>query len=299
MTEGNSGRIAAVGAYALWGLLPIFWKFIDTIPAIEILAHRIVWSLAFTLILLTITTQWSWILKLRSSPATYLPFLASAVILGLNWYTYIYAMNSDHIVEASLGYFINPLFSVVLGVIFLRERLRRLQWIAVGLALIGVMYLTWNYGRIPWIALTLALTFGIYGLLRKTASLGSLRGLTLEMMVLFLPALIFLTILHSQGNGSLGQVKLWENVFLILTGAATATPLLLFAYGAKRIPLASIGILQYIAPTLQFLLGVFIYREPFTGERLVGFILIWIALGLYTGEGIAFRRRRNIATRLR
>ncbi len=285
------GRLAAVGAYWLWGVLPVYWKAMGHIPAIEILAHRMAWTLVFTVILLSIRSHWSWLYEIRASPRRFLTFVASAFFLGINWFTYVFAVNSGHIVEASLGYFINPLFSVVLGVVFLHERLRKLQWAAVGIALIGVAHLTYHYGHAPWIALTLALTFGLYGLLRKTAPLASLTGLSLEMMFLLVPAVVFLMYLESQGRGHFGHDTMQTDILLISTGAATALPLLLFAYGAKRIRLATIGILQYIAPTLQFLIGVFIYNEIFTTARFISFCFIWVALGLYTSEGFVYRRR--------
>lgn len=293
-SEETRGRLAAVGAYGLWGVLPVYWKAIEHVPAIEILAHRMAWSLVFTVLLLSIRSHWEWLKEIRANPRRFLTFVASACILGVNWFTYIFAVNSGHIVEASLGYFINPLFSVVLGVVFLHERLRKLQWIAVTIALIGVAYLTYHYGNIPWIALTLALTFGLYGLLRKTAPLTSLPGLSLEMMFLVVPAVVFLIYLELQGRGHFGHDTLPTEILLIFTGVATALPLLLFAYGAKRIRLATIGILQYIAPTLQFLIGVFIYNEIFTTARFIGFCFIWVALGLYTTEGFMYRRRRSV-----
>jgi len=293
----NKGILAAIGAYFLWGILPIYWKLIERIPAIEILGHRMVWSLVFVVILLTVRKQWDWLGKVRKHPGKYMAFLGSALILGLNWYTYIWAVNSGHIVEASLGYFINPLFSVVLGVIFLKEHLRRWQLVAVLIASAGVVYLTVQHGQFPWIAITLALTFGFYGLLRKTASLGSLAGLSLEMMIWFLPALVFLIYLNFSGKGSFGHAGVTFDILLALTGVATALPLLLFAYGAQRIPLYSIGILQYIAPTLQFLIGVFIYNEPFSQTKFAGFLVIWIALFVYTVEGVLkARQRRRLST---
>ncbi len=291
----NKGIAAAIGAYFLWGILPVYWKLIERIPAIEILGHRMVWSLVFLLLLLTFRKQWGWIREVRHHPVKYATFLGSALILGLNWYTYIWAVNSGHIVEASLGYFINPLFSVLLGVIFLHEQLRRWQLVAVLIATGGVLFLTIRHGQFPWIAMTLAVTFGVYGLLRKTASLGSLAGLSLEMMILFFPALAFLIYLGVIGSGSFGNAKITFDILLVLTGVATAFPLLLFAYGAQRIPLYSIGILQYIAPTLQFLIGIFIYREPFSHTKLIGFCVIWIALFIYATEGFLQARRRRLS----
>ncbi len=289
----NKGILAAVGAYGLWGLLPVYWKLIDSVPAIETLGHRMVWSLVFVLGLLTVQHRWSWVRNVLRRPGAFLIFLVSAGILALNWFTYIYAMNSGNIVEASLGYFINPLLSVLLGVIFLRERLRPWQIVAVVFAALGVFYLAIRYGDFPWIALTLAVTFGFYGLIRKTAPLGSLNGLTVEMALLFFPALFFLVWLEGTGAATFGHSTPLVTIMLAMTGVATAMPLLLFAYGAKRVKLSTIGILQYIAPTLQFLLGVFVYHEPFTRTRLVGFVFIWIALGIYTIERMVNKRRES------
>lgn len=263
----------------------------------EILAHRVIWSLLFLMLLLAYKGQWEWIGQLRSHPKRYLPFLASALILMVNWFTYLWAVTSGHIVEASLGYFINPIFSVLLGVIFLQERLRRGQIIAVLIAFIGVVYLTLQYGEFPWIAITLALSFGVYGLLRKTASLGSLNGLSLEMIIMFLPAIAYLLFITSTGEAVYMQTNAGIMILLSLTGIATALPLLFFAYGAQRIPLYSIGLLQYIAPTLQFLLGVFLYHEPFAKSKLIGFSIIWLALLVYSTEGL-IRARKQQSIRL-
>jgi len=288
----RKGPLAAVGAYLSWGILPVYWKLIERLPATEILAHRVVWSLLFVLVLLGIRRQWDWVRTLRRNPRRLLLFASSAIILALNWYTYIWAVNADHIVEASLGYFINPLFSILLGVIFLGERLKRLQIIAVSIAALGVLYLTISYGSFPWIALTLTVTFGFYGLIRKTSSLKSLPGLTVEMVVLFLPALWYLGLLQSHGTAAFGHGDLLTNILLALTGVATAIPLILFAYGAQHTLLSTVGILQYIAPTLQFILGVFVYHEPFPVTKLIGFLFIWTALIIYSYEIFIRNKRR-------
>ncbi len=289
----NRGIMAAVGAYGLWGILPIYWKLLQRIPAIEILFHRMIWSLVFLLLLLALRDQWDWIHQVRRNRRVVLTFAGSGLLLGLNWYTYIYAVNSGHIVEASLGYYINPLLNVVLGVVVLRESLRRIRWIAVAIAAAGVLYLTLRYGQIPWISLTLASTFAIYGLIRKTASLGSLTGLSLEMLLLSAPAIGFLALLEFSGTGHFGHTSIPLNLLLAMTGIATALPLLLFAYGAQRIMLSTIGILQYIAPTLQFLIGVFLYQERFPAHKLIGFSCVWIALAIYTFDEIQLQRQRR------
>jgi chloramphenicol-sensitive protein RarD len=293
--DGRRGIFFAAGAYLLWGLLPVYWKTLQHVPAGEILAHRMVWSLAVVGILLASRRRWVWIAAALRDRRTLLTFGASALLLSLNWFLYIWAVNADHVVETSLGYFINPLVNVLLGMVFLRERLRPGQAIAVITAAVGVLYLTVNHGRLPWIALGLAVSFGFYGLLRKTAALSSLEGLAFETVILFLPALLYLLHLEVEGRGAFGHVDLATTLLLALAGAATAIPLLLFAGGARRISMTVLGVLQYIAPTLQFLLGVFVYGESLTTARLIGFCFVWAALLVFAAEGIT--RRRSAASR--
>ena len=283
------GIIYAAAAYTLWGLLPVYWKLIQTVPAVEILCHRMVWSLLFLAAIIAGKRRWRWLLPVLTNWRQSFTFLFCASILAVNWFTYIWAVNSGYIVEASLGYFINPLISVLLGLIFLREKLRSGQWGAVGIAALGVVYLTMTYGSIPWIALTLALSFGCYGLLHKISSLGSLEGLSLETATLFLPALGYLLYLETNGRASFGHAPIATTLLLALTGVATALPLLLFVIATKKITMVNLGLLQYIAPTLQFLLGVFVYGEEFSRSRLFGFILIWLALAVYSIEMIIYR----------
>jgi chloramphenicol-sensitive protein RarD len=284
------GVLSAVGAYTLWGILPVYWRSIQTVPAFEVLCHRTVWSFAFVALLLTWRGQWAWLRQAGKRPATLMLFLGSACVLALNWFIYIWAVNAGHILDASLGYFINPLISVLLGLLFLGERLRLWQWAAIGIAGCGVVFLTWGYRAFPWIALSLAVTFGFYGLLRKIAPLGALEGLWLEMAVLFLPALAALLYLERLGAASFWRAGTRTSILLGLTGVVTAVPLVWFAYGARRVTLATVGILQYIAPTLQFALGVWVYGESFTRTRMVGFGAIWIALLMYSLEGVLHRR---------
>ncbi len=286
----NRGVIYATGAYLIWGVLPIYWKALHDIPALQIISNRIVWTVVFLGLVVVYRKEagvmWG-ALRVRGR----LPVvLLSAGLLAINWLVYIWGVNAGYIVETSLGYFINPLVNVLLGVIFLRERLRPWQWLPVGLAATGVLYLTFNYGALPWIALVLAFSFSIYGLVKKTAPLNSLHGLTLETGAMFIPALVYLLWFSGQGNSSVLGTTWLTTLLLVLTGVITALPLLLFGLAAQRIPLTMIGILQYIAPTCQFLIGVFIYHEDFSTERLVGFILIWLALVLFTFEGLAWRR---------
>lgn len=288
--DGRKGILFATGAYLCWGLLPVYWKALQQVPAIEILAHRMAWSLLVVLLLLGVRRSWGWVRPVLRDWRTLATFTVSALLLAANWLIYIWAVNANHVVETSLGYFINPLMSVALGMVFLRERLRTAQLVAVLIAGAGVLFLTINHGRLPWIALGLALTFAIYGLLRKTAALNSLEGLALETGVLFLPAFLYLVFLERQGVGTFGHSESITSWLLMLAGAATTVPLLLFASGARRIPMTVLGVLQYIAPTLQFLLGVFVFGESLTLERLIGFAFVWVALLIFAGEGFVQRR---------
>jgi chloramphenicol-sensitive protein RarD len=290
----KNGTLSAFLAYALWGVLPLYWKGLQELPAAEILAHRMVWSLVFVAVVQLVTRRWGWLADVVRQPGNYLRFVATALILAVNQGVYLWANNSGHLVEASLGYFINPLVNVLLGIVFLRERLRPGQAAAVIIAMLGVGYLTFNYGRLPWIALTLAGTFGVYGLLRKTAELGSIEGFTLEMALLFVPSMALLAVLGTQGVGAFGQSDARTTLLLLGAGAATAIPLLLFTYGARRVTMTTLGILQYVAPTLQFLIGVYVFGEDFDQSRLAGFIMIWIALAIYWIEGYKEYRRRHV-----
>ncbi|MBN2104714.1 EamA family transporter RarD [bacterium] len=289
----NRGVFYGILAYILWGLLPLFWKSLQAVPAFQILCHRMIWSLVCVLVVLILRKQWSWIGRLQKAPGTVLHFLVTAAILAVNWGTYIWAVNHEHIVESSLGYFINPLMNVLLGVFILKEKMRRWQWIAVFVAAFGVLYLTLEYGRLPWIALILATTFAFYGLLRKIAPLGALEGFSLEAILLFIPSLGLILFFEVSGTGAFSHSPITHKGLLILSGPATALPLLLFSAAARRIRLSTVGILQYIAPTLQFVIGVWIYAEPFSMSRFVGFLFIWIALIIYTIDGSAYHTMRN------
>ncbi|MCA9919144.1 MAG: EamA family transporter RarD [Anaerolineales bacterium] len=288
----NKGMLYAIIAYGIWGLLPLYWKALHDVPAIEIMSHRMVWSLVFLLLVLVVRRRWDWLRTAVHTPRTIFLFIASAALLALNWFVYIWGVNAGHIVETSLGYFINPLVSVLMGVFFLGESLRRGQWVAIALAGLGVIYLTVRFGALPWISLTLATSFALYGLIRKTAPLGSLEGLSLETALMFFPAFGYLVYLEWTGTAAFGHIDIFTTGLLAFAGVATAVPLLLFAAGARRIKLATVGILQYIAPTFQFLIGVLIYHEPFTTDRLIGFSIIWLALLLYSGENIWFNRHQ-------
>ena len=282
----GAGTLCTGLAFALWGALPVYWKALQQVDSLEIIAHRILWSLAVTAALVTFLGLWRGVAgALRSRRSAGL-LLLSSTLLTLNWLTYVWGVNNNQIVETSLGYFITPLVNVALGVIFLRERLRPAQIAAFLLAGGGVIYLIVRQGRFPWIAFALAGTFAFYGLLRKTAALESLPGLTAETAMLTVPAGVFLAALAWRGGGGLGHADTWTHVLLVGTGLVTAVPLLLFAYGARRIRLSTVGILQYLSPTGTFLLGVLVYHEAFDPARVVAFVLIWVALAIYATESL-------------
>jgi chloramphenicol-sensitive protein RarD len=286
----RSGIIYAALAFFCWGLFPIYFHALGEVPPLQILAHRMLWSLAFLLILLLLRRDWKWLQVVRQ-PRVFFSFVLSALLLSANWLVYIWSVMNHHVIEASLGYFINPLVNIVLGYLILKERMRPLQWAAIGVAALGVAWLTWQAGTVPWIALFLALSFGGYGLLRKTAALGPLEGLSFETIVLFPLAagyVIWLTV-HGQ-NVFINTASDTTRWLLIMAGPLTAIPLLLFATGARKIPLSILGLLQYLSPTLQFLLGVWLFKEAFSADRLVGFALIWSALALFAGEGLLRRQ---------
>ena len=286
----NKGILSGIGAYALWGFFPIYWKYLHDVPALQVIGHRIGWSFLLLILVILVSRQWMEFRSAVSQPKVIGIYSIAAVLLSINWLVYVWGVNAGFIVETSLGYFINPLLSVLLGVIFLRERLRPAQWIPVSIAAIGVIYLTIVYGRLPWIALSLAVSFGFYGLVKKLAPLGSLHGLTLETGIVFPAALIYLLIVESNGSGAFLHQTTLTDILLIGAGVVTTIPLLMFASAAKQIPLTVIGLLQYIAPTLQFLIGVFIYKEPFDQSHLVGFGIVWVALVTFWVENYLSRR---------
>lgn len=286
----NSGFLYALGAYAVWGILPVYWKWLQQVPAGQIIGHRISWSFILLITFIFATRQWREF-RAKINRRVLVIYSIAGCLLSVNWLVYVYGVNAGFIVETSLGYFINPLLSVVLGMLFLGERLRPAQWLPVCLAACGVVYLTVTYGSLPWIALTLAFTFGIYGLVKKISPLGSLYGLTLETGFVFLPAICYLAFTDIQGRGALGHDGLQIDALLAGAGVVTIIPLLLFASAARRITLSMVGIMQYIAPTLQFLIGVFVYKEPFTHSKLIGFILVWIALIIFWVEGVFARKK--------
>lgn len=287
----NRGIWYALAAYFTWGLLPIYWKTLHDVPAVELIGHRIAWS--FIVLAIWITAGRGWRALRQNVTRRVLGLYAvAAVLIGVNWLTYVWAVNAGYIVETSLGYFINPLLSVLLGVFVLRERLRPLQWAPLALAGAGVIFLTVVYGSPPWIALLLAMTFALYGLAKKTAPLNALHGLTLETGLLFIPALS--VVVGAGVVGQSGMAHAWPitAILLVGTGVITTIPLLLFASATRQIPLTLVGVLQYIAPTMQFLIGVFVYHEGFDGTQLIGFGMVWAALILFSIEGAWNARSR-------
>jgi chloramphenicol-sensitive protein RarD len=293
MPESRRGVLYGIAAYTMWGLFPLYWPLLKPSPATEILAQRMAWSLVAVVAVLAIRRHWSWFRALLKEPGKLGLLTLAAVLVSVNWGTYIYAVNSGHVVESALGYFINPLVSVLFGVVLLRERLRPGQWVAVGLGAVAVLVLTFDYGRLPWIALVLAVTFGTYGLVKKTANVGAAESLTVETLVLLGPALGYLTYLEASGNATFGHHGPWHALLVAGAGVVTAVPLLCFSAAAIRVPLTVIGLLQYIAPVLQFLCGVLIAKEVMPPSRWIGFAIVWAALAVFTWDGLRTARARR------
>lgn len=282
----NSGIVYALAAYVIWGLFPLYFKALEQIPSLQILAHRMAWSLLFVALLLIVLKRWAWIRVLREQPAVLARFALSAVLLSANWGIYIWSVNSNHVVDASLGYYINPLVNVALGSVLLHERLRRMQWIALLIAAVGVSSMALELGHVPWISLSLALTFGGYALLRKTAPLGALEGLAVETAVLFPVAASYLFWLSMHGSNAFASADLSTQALLVAAGPITTIPLLLFAAGARRMSMTLLGVLQYITPSLQLALGVLLYHEPFATAKVIGFGLVWLGLAVFLIDGL-------------
>jgi chloramphenicol-sensitive protein RarD len=288
--EQKKGFWYAVVCYGLWGWVPIYWKFLHGIPALQLIGHRIIWSCAMLIVLVAASHDWEPLLQAARSPRVLAIYTAAAVAVAINWFVYVWAVNAGFIVQTALGYFINPLVSVVLAVLVFRERLRAGQWAAIALAASGVLYLANIYGSPPWIALALAFSFGTYGLLKKLAPLGAVHGLTLETSILFIPAVIYLIVAYWTGNVGFLHENTPRNLLMIGAGPLTTIPLLLFAAAVTRIPLSTMGMLQFVNPTLQFLIGVLMYREPFTAAQMVGFVMVWAGLVVFAVEGYITRR---------
>jgi chloramphenicol-sensitive protein RarD len=282
--------ISVMIAYVMWGFFPIYFKSLHVVPATQIMAHRVSWSFLLMLLIILVSNQTKKLLS-QVTRKTFLLYFCAGVIISINWLTYVWGVNAGFIIETSLGYFINPLVSVLLGVIILKEKIRPLQWIPIGLAAVGVTYITVQHGSLPWIALVLATTFGTYGLLKKIAPLNAIYGMTLETSGVFLPALGFLLYCEFTGQGAYGHLGLTTTLLLSGTGIITAVPLLFFAAGTPKIPLTTIGLMQYLTPTMQFLVGVYIYKEPFSSDKLIGFCIIWLALVIFSLESFNANRK--------
>lgn len=289
MSETQRGVLFGISAYTLWGLTPLFWTFLQPASAIEILAHRIVWALLFVLLILAVLRQWSWLRTL--TPRKLMLLGLAAIVVTCNWGTYIYAVTSGHVIEGALGYFINPLVSVLFGVLLLRERLTAAQWVAVGLGAAAVTVLAIDYGRLPWFALVLAFSFGTYGLIKKHVNTGAAQSLAVESAMLAVPAAGFIVFLRVAEKDSFEAAGPYHLPLLAAAGLITLLPLLFFTGAATRVPLSSLGVMQYIAPTMQFLLGITVFAEEMPLSRWVGFAMVWAALSLFTWD--AFRRATN------
>ncbi|WP_093799598.1 EamA family transporter RarD [Streptomyces sp. Wb2n-11] len=299
VNEQRSGLLYGIGAYGMWGLVPLFWPLLKPAGAMEILAHRMVWSLAVVGIVLLAVRRWAWIGKLVRQPRKLGLIALAATVITVNWGLYIWAVNSGQVVEASLGYFINPLVTIAMGVLLLKERLRPVQWTAVGVGFAAVLVLAVGYGRPPWISLVLAFSFATYGLVKKKVNLGGVESLAAETAVQFLPALGYLLWIGSHGDATFGAEGLGHAGLLAATGIVTAVPLVCFGAAAIRVPLSTLGLLQYLAPVFQFGLGVVYFHEAMPPERWAGFSLVWAALALLTWDALRTARRgRAAAVRL-
>ena len=277
MNKEKLGLVYGLGAYVLWGLFPLYWPLLKPATPPEIVSHRAVWTMVFCFIILAITKSLKSTLATFKRPKVAAKLFTASILVSINWLIYIWATNNGHVVEASLGYYINPLIAIAFGIILLKERMRLLQWVSVSIATIGVLVLTIDYGRLPWVAFGVALSWGTYGLIKKQLNLGAVEGLAIETLIAFIPYCAYLIFLGSKGDGQFGQgVSL--TILLISAGAVTAIPLLLFNASTTRLPLTTIGLLQYITPTLTFIIGVWINHEVMSTARWIGFFIIWIAL---------------------
>jgi len=288
--ESLAGAVYTATAFLIWGLSPVYWKVLHTVPPLEIIMHRTIWSFVFLLIVLVFLRYGNEFTAAVKKRSTFLVLIPTAMLLAFNWFLYIWSVNNEHILQASLGYFITPLVNVLLGMLFLRERLRPLQTVSLVLAGIGVLYLTVYYGNFPWIALSLAFSFGFYALIRKVAPVSAFVGLSLEILFLSGPALVYLIFLNSKDAGALFHMGIKMDFFLMGTAFLTAFPLLLFISGTRRLNLSTVGFLQYIAPSCMFLLGVFLYNEPISRAQTMTFVLIWTALCLYSTDSVRYYR---------
>ncbi|MFC3576866.1 EamA family transporter RarD [Streptomyces yaanensis] len=289
--ERRTGLLNGFAAYGMWGLVPLFWPLLKPAGAMEILAHRMVWSLVLVALALLVLRRWAWAGELLRQPRRLGLITIAAAVITVNWGVYIWAVNSGHVVEASLGYFINPLVTIAMGVLILKERLRPVQWAAVAVGFAAVVVLTIGYGRPPWISLCLAFSFATYGLVKKKVNLGGIESLAAETAVQFLPALAYLLWLSAHGDSTFTSHGTGHAALLAATGVVTALPLVCFGAAAIRVPLSTLGLLQYLAPVFQFLLGIFYFHEAMPPERWAGFALVWLALSLLTGDALRTARR--------
>jgi chloramphenicol-sensitive protein RarD len=292
VSESSRGFLLGAAAYAMWGLFPLYWPLLKPAGAVEILAHRIFWSLVVMLLLVFLLGRIRHLRAVISHRRTLVILVLAAGVIAVNWGAYIWGVNNGHVVETSLGYFINPLVTVLMGVVVLGERLRRLQWVALGIAAVAVLGLTVEYGRPPWVALALAFSFAFYGLAKKTANVGAVESLTVETLVLAPVAAGYIWWLTTQGTSTFGTEGAGHSVLLMTTGVVTAIPLICFGAAATRVSMTTIGLLQYLAPTIQFALGVLLFREDMPAMRWVGFALVWVALVIFTYEAVTHRRRQ-------
>ncbi|MER6747346.1 EamA family transporter RarD [Streptomyces fungicidicus] len=289
--EQRLGLLNGFAAYGMWGLVPLFWPLLKPSGAVEILAHRMVWSLLFVAAALLLIRRWAWLGELLRQPRRLALVTVAAAVITVNWGVYIWAVNSGHVVEASLGYFINPLVTIAMGVLLLKERLRPVQWAAVGVGASAVLVLTIGYGRPPWISLCLAFSFATYGLVKKKVNLGGVESLAAESAIQFLPALGYLMWLSARGDSTFGTEGTGHALLLAASGIVTALPLVCFGASAIRVPLSTLGLLQYMTPVFQFLLGILYFKEAMPPERWAGFALVWLALALLTWNALRTARR--------
>ena len=290
----RKGLSIAASAFVLWGLMPLYWHLLKAVPSLQIVAHRVLWSAVLVALWLLWSRGRGWFAAILAKPRLAAMLTLSGLCIGINWGLYIWAVNAGHVVESSLGYFINPLLNVVIGTLFLRERLNPIQWLSVAITAAGVLWLTFNYGSFPWIALVLAGSFGLYGVIRKLAAVDSVTGLGFENSVLLLPALGYLLWMETSGQGGFfGTWGFTADALLIFGGALTALPLIAFSFAVRRVPLSTIGLMQYVAPTMQFLIGVLVFRETFDRDRAIGFIVIWIALAIFAFDSLRRARRAS------
>ncbi|EQC33928.1 hypothetical protein SDRG_08609 [Saprolegnia diclina VS20] len=282
----NLGVLYATTCFVIWGLFPLYWKELEAISAVQLALHRIVWSFVFLALIMCLTGQWTTFRTEVANRKILITYTLSSIFILTNWMTYVWAINAGYVVETSLGYFLTPILTVILSVLVFKEKLRKWQWVSIAIAAAGLLVVAIAYAKFPWVAITLAGSFSIYGCIKKMAPLNSLNGLMLETAIMLIPSFIYLIVVECNGTGAFGHVDTKSTLMLIGGGIVTVIPLLLFASAAQRIQFNVLGMLQYISPSLVFLLGVLVYHEPFSSTKLIGFILVWVALALYTAEGI-------------